>query len=58
MGNQRISDDLKEAVLHMKAREYRDEEILEISQFSLSTLKRAARQKCLMGRVTNVQAIG
>jgi hypothetical protein len=34
MGNQCISDDLKEAVLHMKAHKYRNEEILEISRFS------------------------
>jgi hypothetical protein len=47
MGNQHISDDLKEAVLHMKAHEYCDEEILEISQLPLSTLKCAARRKCL-----------
>jgi hypothetical protein len=58
MGNQRISDDLKEAALRMKAHEYCDEEILEISRFSLSTLKRAARRKRLMGSVTKVQAIG
>jgi len=58
MGNRRTSDDLKEAALRMKAREYRDEEILEISQFSLSTLKRAARQKRLTGSVAKVQAIG
>jgi transposase len=58
MGNQCISDDLKEAALCMKAREYCDEEILEISRFSLSTLKCAARRQRLMGSVTKVQAIG
>jgi hypothetical protein len=58
MGNQCISDNLKEAALHIKACEYCDEEILEISRFSLSTLKRAARQKHLMGSITKVQAIG
>jgi hypothetical protein len=58
MDNQCISNDLKEAALHMKVREYCDEEILEISRFSLSTLKHAARRKRLMGSVTKVQAIG
>jgi transposase len=58
MGNQHISDNLKEAALCMKVHEYRDEEILGISRFSLSTLKRAVRWKRLMGSVTKVQAIG
>jgi hypothetical protein len=44
---QRISNNLKEAALHMTVREYRNEEILKISQFSPSTLKHAARRKHL-----------
>jgi len=39
MGNRKISDDLKEASLHMKARLYSDEEVLAIVGFSRSTLK-------------------
>jgi len=58
MGNRRISNDLKEAALRMKAHAYSDEETLEIAQFSLSTLKRAARRKRLTGSVAKAQVIG
>jgi len=39
MGNCKISNDLKEASLYMKARLYSDEEVLAIVGFSRSTLK-------------------
>jgi transposase len=58
MGNRKISDDLKEASLRMKARLYSDEEVLAIVGFSRSTLKRAARRKALTGSVARKQAIG
>ena len=58
MGNRKISDDLKEASLRMKARLYSDEEVLAIVGFSRSTLKRAARRKALTGSVAKKQAIG
>lgn len=58
MGNRRISDDLKEAALRMKTQNYSTEEVLNIAQFSLSTLDRAARRKRLTGSVAKAQAIG
>jgi hypothetical protein len=39
MGNHKISDDLKEASLHMKARLCSDKEVLAIAGFLRSTLK-------------------
>ena len=58
MGNCKISDDLKEASLCMKARLYPDEEVLTVVGFSRSTLKQAACHKALTGSVAKKQAIG
>ena len=58
MGNRKISNDLKEASLRMKARLYPDEEVLAVVGFSRSTLKRAAHRKALTGSVAKKQAIG
>ena len=58
MGNRQISDDLKEASLHMKARGYPTAEVLTITQFSRSTLQQAKKHKHFMGSVAKAQAIG
>ena len=58
MGNWKISDDLKEAALWMKACAYSDPEILSIVKFSASTLACAVRHKNLTGSVTRARAIG
>ncbi|KAJ6522822.1 hypothetical protein DFH09DRAFT_938164 [Mycena vulgaris] len=59
MGNHRISDDLKEAMLRMKTRG-RDttKEILAIAGFSRNTLYRARKRKHLTGSVAKAQVIG
>lgn len=58
MPNRRISDDLKEASLRMKARAYGLAEICTITGFSAATFYRAQKRKLLTGSVTKKQAIG
>ena len=58
MGNRRISDDLKEASLRMKARAYPTKEILAITAISRSTFQQVQQRKRLTGSVAKAQAIG
>ncbi|KZP32085.1 hypothetical protein FIBSPDRAFT_723430 [Athelia psychrophila] len=58
MGNQKISNDLKDAALRMEDRGYTTEEILDIAGFSKSTLSRTRRTKRLTGSVAKAPAIG
>lgn len=59
MGNRKISDDLKEAALRLKARGIdSDAEIARITNISVSTLYRAQRRQRLTGSVAKALAIG
>ncbi len=58
MGNRRISDDLKEAALRLKARGDSDSEITRITGFSRRTLYRIQLRKRQTGSVTKALAIG
>ncbi|KAJ7146670.1 hypothetical protein C8R44DRAFT_579655, partial [Mycena epipterygia] len=59
MPNRAISDDLKDAMLHLEERgRNTTSEILKIAQFSRSTLIRTRKRKHLTGSVAKAQAIG
>lgn len=58
MGNRRISDDLKEAALRLKAHGDSDSEITRITGFSQRTLYRIQLRKQQTGSVTKALAIG
>jgi transposase len=57
MGNQRISDDLKEAALCLHACGDSDKEICHITCFSLSTLSHIYRRRRLTGKISRNPAI-
>jgi len=57
MGNCHISDDLKEASLHMKARAYLTKEILAITAISRSTFQQVQQRKRLTSSIAKAQAI-